>query len=90
MMPFLESLHFRSLVSLNYMYVYFQAIPLYHSIVSPPEILTADMFKSLPTLLATKIGHDAFCAFLQSEFSVENLYFWKEVLLKSLPAHLQN
>ncbi len=55
-----------------------QAIPLYHSFHTP-DVLTADQIKSLPSLLATKVGHDAFCKFLQSEYSLENLFFWKEV-----------
>ena len=42
--------------------------PLYKSYSEAAAEPTAAELKSLPTLLNTKAGHDAFCQFLQSEY----------------------
>ena len=43
--------------------------------------LSGTRLNDLVDLIGTKTGHDAFAAFLKLEYSIENLYFWKEINL---------
>lgn len=55
-----------------------QAVPLWSSYsLAPPQPLPN--INHLHDLLASKIGFECFKDFLQLEFSVENILFWKEV-----------
>ena len=54
-------------------------MPLAETYTAPPSELSEAQLETLPKLLNTQLGHDAFRRFLQLEFATENLYFWKEV-----------
>jgi uncharacterized SAM-binding protein YcdF (DUF218 family) len=57
-----------------------QVLPIYWSYQDvQQDTPSAAQVKSLGALLKNKVAHDSFCTFLQSEYALENLYFYKEI-----------
>ena len=55
-------------------------MPLYYAVYLPPAAVTSvEQLSSLPSLLETREGYDAFHEFVKLEFALENLYFWKAI-----------